>query len=152
MGLCKSFFCGRTTRDIELRHAAGGSKMAIIEFDIAVDTGFGDRKKSNYFRLKAFNKVAENMAKYIKKGTKIIVECQPQQESWATKDGKKMSREVHYVLTWEFAESKNAQSSSDNQNAGQKNFESVSNKPKTPANNHPWMEIPDDVGGELPFV
>ena len=107
MPLCKSFFCGRTTRDIELRYTQ--SQMAVAQVSLAVDTGYGDKKRSNFFNLTAFNKNAESMSKYVTKGTKIIVECQPQVESYTNREGTKITRDVHIVQNWEFAESKSAQ-------------------------------------------
>lgn len=107
MSLCKSFFCGRTTRDIELRYTQ--SQTAVAQVSLAVDTGYGDKKKSNFFNLTMFGKIAESMSKYVTKGTKIIVECQPQVESWTNREGTKITRDAHVVQNWEFAESKSAQ-------------------------------------------
>lgn len=158
MGLCRSFFCGRATSDIELKYTASDNPMAVAIFDIAVDTGFGEKKKSNFFHLKAFSKTAESMSKYVLKGTKIIVQCQPQQERWKNKDGKTVSREVHYVQEWEFAESKSSQSNNFEPSAKQataqhqQSFTPEPEAPKTHVNNHPWMSIPDGLSDELPFV
>jgi single-strand DNA-binding protein len=107
MSLCRSFFCGRVVRDIEVKQSKEGKSYA--DFTLAVDSGFGENRYSNYFSLVAYNNNAENLAKYVSKGTKIIVECTPRQHRWQDKDGHNQSREIHMVNTWEFAESRNAQ-------------------------------------------
>jgi single-strand DNA-binding protein len=107
MSLCRSFFCGRVVRDIEAKQSKEGKSYA--EFTLAVDSGFGENRYSNYFSLVAYNNNAENLAKYVPKGTKIIVECTPRQHRWQDKEGHNQSREIHMVNTWEFAESRNAQ-------------------------------------------
>lgn len=107
MSLCRSFFCGRVVRDIEVKQSKEGKSYA--EFTLAVDSGFGENKYSSYFNLVAYNRNADALGKYVAKGTKIIVECTPRQHRWQDKEGHNQSREIHMVNTWEFAESRNAQ-------------------------------------------
>ena len=38
----KVIFCGRTTKDIEMRYSQGENSMAIGRFSIAIDSGYGD--------------------------------------------------------------------------------------------------------------
>ena len=45
----KVIFCGRTTKDIEMRYSQGENSMAIGRFSIAIDSGYGDKKKTNFF-------------------------------------------------------------------------------------------------------
>ena len=53
---------------------------------------------------------AENMEKYVKKGTKIIVQTEAQQNEYKDKEGNKRTSINFIVRNWEFAESKSAQS------------------------------------------
>lgn len=142
MGFAKAFLVGRTTREIDLRYTST-KKMAIATFDLAVTLGFGTKKTSNYFRIKAFGAVAENLSKYVHKGMKLELECEAHTESYETKDGKKVSNTVFYVQKWEFAESKSSQ---------QEHKEEPKTEPAPAPVNQPWMTVPDGIESELPFV
>ena len=152
MSLCRSFFCGRVVRDIEVKQSKDGKAYA--EFTLAVDTGHKESRYSNFFSLVAYNNNAENLAKYVPKGTKIIVECTPRQHRWQDKEGKNMNREIHMVNTWEFAESRNAQQPTQQaqpqqpvqQQAQQTTSQPVS-QPQPQASQKPW-----DMSEDLPFV
>lgn len=41
----KVIFCCRTTKDIEMRYSQGENSMAIGRFSIAIDSGYGDKKR-----------------------------------------------------------------------------------------------------------
>lgn len=144
MGFAKAFLVGRTTREIDLRYTST-KKMAIATFDLAVTLGFGKNKTSNYFKIKAFGAVAENLSKYVRKGMKLELDCEAHTESYENKDGKKISNTFFYVQKWEFAESKASQ---------QEHKEEPRTEPDpTPAPvNQPWMTVPDGIESELPFV
>jgi single-strand DNA-binding protein len=164
MSLCRSFFCGRVVRDIEVKQSKEGKSYA--EFTLAVDSGFGENRYSNYFSLVAYNNNAENLAKYVSKGTKIIVECTPRQHRWQDKEGHNQSREIHMVNTWEFAESRNAQQTTpqatqptqqtqpqqpvQQQQTPQQPSQPVS-QPQPQASPKPWDSM-QNYGNDLPFV
>lgn len=71
-------FIGNLTRDAEVQSTTGNRTRGII--DIAVtdtwrDTSTGQKQeKTNYFRLKCWEKLAENAGKYLGKGSKVYVE------------------------------------------------------------------------------
>ena len=67
----KVIFCGRTTKDVEMRYSQGENSMAIGRFSIAIDSGYGDKKKTNFFNCTIFGKQAEAFEKYVPKGTKF---------------------------------------------------------------------------------
>ena len=141
MSLCLSIFVGRAVRNPELRHTST-SNMAVATFTLAVDLGYGEKKKTNFFNMKAFGRTAEQIGKYVKKGSKIIVRCEPNIETWTNKEGKKRSVEFHYVQVWEFAEAKyKAEQSQPNQQ-----------EVDMPTDDQPWANIPDGYGDEVPFV
>lgn len=107
MGLCKSFFAGRPTEDVVTKRSKNGKYYA--EITLGVDTYLGSEKHSNYFKLVAFDRNATAMGKYVKKGMKLIVDCQPRQDRYIDNEGRMHIREIHVVQTWEFAETKQAQ-------------------------------------------
>lgn len=130
----KCIFIGRTTSDVEVRYAQNSDQTAIANVNIAVDDGYGDNKRTSFFKLVAFGKTAESMEKYVQKGTKIAVETKAQQNTWAAKDGTKRSEVSFIVYTWEFAQSKG---------------DGTQTAPKTDANG--FMNINDAIEEELPF-
>lgn len=131
-----AIFTGRTTRDIELRYTSGEKATAIAKFSIAVDSGYGDNKKTNFFNLTAWGKTAETMEKLVKKGTKILVHCEPTQNQYTDKNGNKVNAVDFRVLNFEFAESKG------NNNSSQ----------AKPSADDSFMPVPDGIGDELPFA
>lgn len=129
----KCYFTTRTTRDLEIRYTA--NQTAVAKGSIAVDTGYGDNKQTSFFNITAWGKVAESMEKHVKKGTKLVLECEARQNSYTDKNGNKVNAVEFVVLNWEFAESKQSQ-------------QSAPQKPKQ----EEWMSIPDGISEELPFM
>ena len=62
---------GRLTRDPELRYTRGNTAIAM--FNLAVDRRVKDdgTKETDFIVCKCFNKLAENLAKFQKKGNLI---------------------------------------------------------------------------------
>jgi single-strand DNA-binding protein len=81
---------GRLTRDPETRYVAGGSKQ-VTKFCIAVD---GPKKKDGqndalFLDCVAWDKRAETINQYFKKGQRILVRGRLQIRSYDDKDGNK---------------------------------------------------------------
>ena len=96
---------GRLTRDPEQKYTPSGA--AVTKFSIAVDTGFGDRKATSFFDVTAWQKTAEFVDKYFKKGAKIAITGRLNQESWTdSKSGDKRSKVVIVAERVDFADSK----------------------------------------------
>lgn len=131
----KNYFTGRTTKDLEMRYAQGDNPMAIGRFSLAVDSGYGDKKKTNFFNMTVFGKTAENMEKMVKKGTKILVECEANQNQYKDKNGNNVNTVDFIVKSFEFCESKGSNQQAD----------------KPQSSNGEWMSIPDSIEDELPF-
>lgn len=138
MNLCKTFLVGRCTKDPELKYTPGENSVPVATVDLAVETGYGNNKHANYFHIKGYRKNAENMNKYWIKGKKVILSCTPTQSRWKTKDGKSAERLEFIVDSWEFAESRAAQQG----HGGSKDS----------SDGLSFMDIPDDIESELPFV
>lgn len=81
---------GRLTRDPELRYTT--SQMAVATFTLAIDRPVkADREKETDFpRIKAFGKTAENCEKYLAKGRMVAVQGSIQTGSYEDKDGKRV--------------------------------------------------------------
>lgn len=102
----RSLFVARTTKDVELRYSSGNEPVAVATTSIAVDDGFGDRKRTSFFDIVIFGKRGEAFEKYVRKGQKVALICHAQQDTWTTKEGQKRSAVKFIVDEWEFAESK----------------------------------------------
>lgn len=89
---------GRVTRDSELRYAASGT--AICNFSIAVNRRVkkGDQwsDEASFFDLALWDKQAENLNKYLVKGTQVAIQGELRQDRWE-KDGQKMSKVQVFV-------------------------------------------------------
>ena len=84
----KVFLTGRVTREWEIRATSNGTTIA--RNSIAVDSGYGDNKRTDFINLTAFGKTAETLEKYGFKGQKMLIEGRIQTGSYE-KDGVKHS-------------------------------------------------------------
>lgn len=92
----KVLLVGRLTRDPEMRTTSSG--MVVTRFTIAVNRGFADRngeRTADFISCSSFNRAAENIAKYCKKGSLVSVEGSIRTGSYDAQDGtKKYTTEV----------------------------------------------------------
>lgn len=131
----KIILMGWLTRDPEIRYSQGSNSMMIARYTLAVDK---KRKRddgitADFFRIVAFNRLAEFAEKYLHRGTKILLSGYVQTGTYE-KDGVKMPFFEVVAGEQEFAESKGASS-----NNGRNSMDSDG-----------FMDIPDDME-ELPF-
>lgn len=87
MAFNKTILMGRLTADVELKQTASGHQVA--NFTLAVDRGYGEDKKVDFFPVVAWNKLAETIAKYCGKGSQILVSGQLQNRQWEDNKGSK---------------------------------------------------------------
>ena len=81
-------FLGRLTKEVEERATTSGSIVA--SFDIAVNRKFTDEngnRATDFFKIVAFGKTAEFVAKYFKKGKQVLVEGRIQNRKWEDDKG-----------------------------------------------------------------
>ncbi len=76
---------GRLASDVELRYTQ--SSKAVANFRLAVNRTFSKEKKADFFRVVAWGAQAENVAKYLEKGSQCAVEGSIQIEQYKDKDG-----------------------------------------------------------------
>lgn len=77
---------GRATKDPEVR--TGANDTHITSFDIAVDN-VGKEEGSSFFPVKTFGNLGDNVAKHVRKGSKVAVQGRIQQRTYLAKDGSK---------------------------------------------------------------
>ena len=80
---------GRLTKDPEVRYTTE-SQMAIARFTVAIDDGYGEKKKTNFIPVVVFGKSAENCEKFLAKGRMVAVEGKIQTGSYDKQDGTKV--------------------------------------------------------------
>lgn len=85
----KVFLIGNLTKDPEIRSTSTGKKVA--SFSIAVNEGkdTNGQEVVQYFNLSAWEKLAEIIESYVKKGTKVATIGRLQNRSWDKPDGTK---------------------------------------------------------------
>lgn len=136
----KVILMGRLTRDPEVRYSQGEQATAIARYTVAVDRRFrrdGDSQTADFIGCVAFGRQAEFAEKYLRKGTKIALTGRIQTGSYTNRDGQKVYTTDVVVEEQEFAESKAA---------GQ-----TTQQNPTPVSEDGFMEIPDGLEEELPF-
>src|SRR5690625_1890842 len=79
---------GRLTRDPDLRYTQNGT--AVANFNIAVDRPFSKDDETDFINCVAWRKQAENLANYMKKGSRIGVDGRIQTRNYEDKDGKRI--------------------------------------------------------------
>lgn len=87
----KVILIGRLTRDPELRFTAG-SGTAVSTFTLAVDRTFKNKdgqKEADFINIVVWNKRAEVVANYLRKGSLVAVSGRIQTRSYEGNDGQK---------------------------------------------------------------
>ena len=87
----KAILIGRLTRDPELRTTPTGRN--VCQFSIAVNrtyTSASGEREADFINCVVWDKQAENLAKYQKKGNQIAVDGRIQTRNYDDKDGKKV--------------------------------------------------------------
>ena len=86
---------GNLGNDPEIRYTAQG--VPVANFNIAVNENYKDKegkkvKKTHWFKVTAFQRLAEIVAEYCTKGSKVGVRGQLQQRTWQDSEG--MNRSI----------------------------------------------------------
>ena len=146
----KIILMGRLVRDPEVRYGASGNN--VTSFSIAVERRFKreGQPDADFFNCVTFGKTGEFVSKYLKKGTKVAVEGEMQNNNYTNKEGQTVYGFQVAVNQVEFAESKNASSGGDGGNYPS-NAGNQQEPPTGPSNPNDFMNIPDGIDDQLPF-
>ena len=137
---------GRLTKDPEVRRV--DEKMAIATFSLAIDRPVkkDGEKKTDFPRVTVFGRQAESCEKYLAKGMLVGIQGSIQTGSYTNKDGQRVYTTDVVVEEQEFAESKAVSDSHVNRSASQPAAPDMAD-----SSAEGFMNIPDEIGGELPF-
>lgn len=86
----KVFLIGRLSRDPELRHTTSGTAVCQISVAISRPVAQGSEPVTDFINVTVWNKLAENIAKYLSKGRQVAVEGRIQTRNYENNEGKKV--------------------------------------------------------------
>ena len=141
---------GRLTRDPELRYTRGNTAIAM--FNLAVDRRVKDdgTKETDFIVCKCFNKLAENLAKFQKRGNLISLVGRIRTDSYDDKDGKRkytievVADEIQFLSQKQKQEEPSNELTSNEENQ----YSQLSAKTVMNENYNPELQISDN---DLPF-
>ena len=123
---------GRLVRDPDVRYTNGEESKAVARFTLAIDRK-GKDSGADFISCVAFGKTGELAEKYLKKGSRALIEGKIQTGSYDDKDGKKVYTTDVVVNEITFLDAK-------------------SDKPAdNKASYDGFMNLPEGVDEELPF-
>ena len=114
MDLNRSTLLGRLTQDLELKQTPGGKYVvstSMVTNEVFTDQAGQKQENADFHNLVIWGKLAENLEKYAKKGSRIYVEGKLKTRTWDKDDGTKAYRTEVLVSSFILLDSKgNAQS------------------------------------------
>lgn len=138
-------FIGNLTRDPEMKYTIGGK--VVCNFGLALNYKVGDKESVTFLEMVAWEKQAELIGEWLKKGSKAAFVTRARQESWEDKEtGAKRSKLVFDVQNVEFVGTK-ADSAAAGDSDGASNDTRSTTKSKR-ASAPPQDDTGDDV---VPF-
>lgn len=114
----KALLIGRLTKDPELRATSTGRNVCL--FSIAVNRNFTNangEREADFINCVVWDKQAENLVKYQKKGNQIAVDGRIQTRNYEDKDGKRVYVTEILANNISFLDSKGTNTSSNDFNS-----------------------------------
>lgn len=135
---------GRLTKDPEYRQTPNG--IDIANFTLAVNRNFKSKngeQQADFINVVVFRQQAENVSKYLSKGSLAGVDGRIQSRSYENKEGQRVFVTEVVADSVQFLEPKNN---------NQQNSQPQQQRGKAPAGNNPFANDNDDISeSELPF-
>ena len=107
-------FIGRVGKDPEVRYIPSG--LAVVDFSIAVGFKTKTEEKTEWVKIVAWDKLAELVGKYVKKGNQVFVSGRMQTDKWEDKEGIKRYTTKINANTIQFLGSKDSNAGQDTVN------------------------------------
>jgi single-strand DNA-binding protein len=156
-GVNKVILLGNVGKDPEIRTSAGG--MTIASFSLATADRAKDQQgnwtdKTEWHNLVAFQRTAEIVRDYVKKGTQLFIEGKIQTRSWDDKESgqKKYKTEILVndlqLLGGRGEGSGSSRSEGSSSRSGSTPYSGGSGNPSAPANDYADQGITDE---DIPF-
>lgn len=128
----KAFLIGRLTRDPELRYSSNNA--AIVNFSIAIDRQYTNnqgQRETDFINVVAFQKQAENIKKYVSKGSLVAVDGRIQTRNYEDKDGKRVYVTEVVADRVQFLSSKNQSNNTSEDSISPADFQTENNSEET---------------------
>ncbi|NWJ96643.1 MAG: single-stranded DNA-binding protein [Chloroflexi bacterium] len=149
--LNKVMITGRLGKDVDLRVTPNGNSVAT--FSVAsgrnVKDGDGWKEQTEWFRVVAWEKLAENCSNLLKKGSHVFIEGRLQTREWQDKEGQKRYSTEVIATDMYMLDSKRSQEDGSGGSGGeyQSNTAPSRNKPAPRRNDNPFDDEaePEDI-------
>ena len=79
-------FTGRLTADATVNVLSSGK--SVLNANVAINTGYGDYKKTLFIKLQMWGERGNKIVEYLKKGTCIASSGVPSKSEWVNREGK----------------------------------------------------------------
>lgn len=79
-------FTGRLTRDARITTLASGKQL--LTADVAINTGYGDYKKTLYVKVQQWGSSGANIVQYLTKGKLVSATGELSRNEWQNNEGK----------------------------------------------------------------
>jgi len=134
----KVFLIGRLTRDVEFSMTTTGKQLC--KFSLAVN---GYKDEVSFINCTAWEKTAELINQYVKKGDRVAIDGSLKQSRFEDKDGNKRSAVDVIVNSIQFLTTKQESSQQANSEQNNSNY----NKPEDPVKSENIQEsfLDDDI-------
>lgn len=150
----KVFLIGRLVKDPEIRTTTTGKKVASFSLAISDGKDQNGQEITQFFNGSAWERLAEVIEMYVKKGTKIAVFGSLKNRSWDKQDGTKGYATDILAREMEILSSKN-ESSSDSLPTSPSSDDSSMSTPKKAKEEKVNDELPEidinDINIQMPF-
>ena len=135
---------GRLTKDPEYRQTPNG--VSVATFTLAVNRTFTNsqgEREADFINVVVFRKQAENVSKYLSKGSLAGVDGRIQSRNYENNEGRRVFVTEVVADNVQFMDSKGS---------NQQNSQYQQQRGKAPAGNNPFANDNDDISeSELPF-
>lgn len=136
---------GRLTMDPEVRYMNGEKPMAIARFSMAVNKPHKDGEPSaDFFNCTVFGKTAENLEKYLSKGSPLSVHGELQTDEYVDKEGNK-KKSIQILAN------RIVYGSKKKEGLAEVGSDTPVSSTNFAADTDGFMNIPDGIQDELPF-
>jgi single-strand DNA-binding protein len=147
MYLNKAIIIGNLTRDPEAKALPSG--VTVTSFSVATNRTYKDKNNAKqeqveYHNIVTFGAQADNVAQFMRKGSKVLIEGRLQTRSWDGQDGQKKYRTEVIAERVQFGSRPSGKSDSDTQSKG--TATKPSQRDDVPTIEYPEEDInPDDI-------
>ena len=104
MSVNKAILIGRLGKDPELKYTKAGT--AVASFSLATTIKIGEEDKTTWHNIVAWDKTAEVVNEYLKKGSHVFIEGWINNRSYDDKDGNKRYTSEVVVVRLDFLDPK----------------------------------------------